>query len=177
MRLLLATALLGLTAWAQVQPAPLFASAYLAAFPGGTVHLAVVVDIEENWAIPAAEATIRGLAPTRLSLELPPGFLSAEVVYPAPKKKWLPFLKAHLDVYEGPVIFLVALTLAEDAPLGLQLVRIRLEYQACTATVCLLPEALDLSCLVAVVQKPPARRTSERDSHGFAGEGTVFQPI
>ncbi|MGB9861646.1 MAG: protein-disulfide reductase DsbD domain-containing protein [Candidatus Bipolaricaulaceae bacterium] len=154
MRASLAAFLLGVTALAQVQPPPLFATPYLAAFPGSTFHLAVVVEITEGWAIPAVNVTLKGLMPTELFVEPPSGLTCLEVIYPKPDKKWLDFAKTYVEVYTGQAIFLVAIHVEEDASPGIHLISLRLTYQACEARLCLLPETLEFMMPILIVPKP-----------------------
>jgi len=148
-----------LWAWAafpQVQIPPLFASPYLAAHPDSVFHIAIVAEILEGWAIPAADARISGILPTRISVEPAPGLVFGEVLYPQPQKKWLEFAKTYLEVYTSQVVFIIPVRVEKDAPLGLRTIHLRLEYQACEAKLCLLPEVLELTMAVFIFPKPAA---------------------
>jgi len=86
--LLLVTFLLwALAAFPQVQIPPLFATPYLAAHPESVFYIAIVAEILEGWAIPAADARGKGVLPTRISVESAPGLVFGEVLYPQPQKK------------------------------------------------------------------------------------------
>jgi len=155
--LLSATFLLwALAAFPQVQIPPLFATPYLAAHPESVFYIAIVAEILEGWAIPAADARGKGVLPTRISVEPAPGLVFGEVIYPQPQKKWLEFAKTYLEVYTGQVVFIVPVHVEKDAPLGLRTIHLRLEYQACEAKLCLLPEVLELTIAVFIFPKPGA---------------------
>jgi len=158
-------------AFPQIQVPPLFATPYVALYPDSAFYFAIVVDILEGWAIAAAHVTLKGLLPTKISVEPVPGLVFGEVLYPEPKKKWLEFAKTYLEVYTGQVIFVLPVYVEKDASPGLRTIHMRLEYQACEAKLCLLPDVVELTAFVFILPRPgasaslPASPRAQRAGH------------
>ncbi|MCS7240933.1 MAG: protein-disulfide reductase DsbD N-terminal domain-containing protein [Candidatus Bipolaricaulota bacterium] len=140
----------------RVQPEEVLTARALAAgFPGTTVYLALVLEIQEGWVIQAHTPTLAYLIPTVLVVEPVPGVQVGKVIYPEPVEKFFSFARARLAVYSGTVVFIVPLTIEADASPGLRVLRGRLQVQPCTDTYCLFPEEREIFLHLWVLAKVP----------------------
>lgn len=102
----------------------------------------VTLDIAEGFHVNAVDAQTHGLTPTQLQMRGTQG-VSIEVVYPEPIKRQFSFADQALSVYENQVK--LKATLRSTSPIAqATTVKLVLRYQACTATACLSPQAIEL---------------------------------
>jgi len=118
--------------------------------PGEEARLVARVTVDEGWHIQAHRPTFDYLIPTRLALDLPPGWEEPEVRYPEPKLWRFAFEETPLAVYEGEVWIEARVALPADLPLGTAQIGARLEYQACDDRQCLPPTEATASLELAV---------------------------
>lgn len=117
---------------------------------GGSFQIAVVMNIREGFHVNAREKSEEYLIATDLKAQLPSGFTGGEVVYPKGKLETFTFSKKPLNVYQGKVILLLPVNTLATAPLGEQLIPLKLRYQACSTELCLPPTTLQLDAAVNI---------------------------
>jgi uncharacterized protein YyaL (SSP411 family)/cytochrome c biogenesis protein CcdA len=142
-------------AFARAEPvtAEAFAS-HLEVAPGGTMHVAVHLGIDEKWHINSNEPIQDKLVPTTIDLENSPAFEVGNVQYAEGKMVNLAFSPEPLSVYEGTVLLDVPVTLSEAAAAGKHELILAVNVQACDDSTCLAPEKLRLS--IEIDAKPGA---------------------
>ncbi|HSM51438.1 MAG TPA: thioredoxin family protein, partial [Thermoanaerobaculia bacterium] len=118
--------------------------------PGEEARLVARGTIDEGWHIQAHRPTFDYLIPTRLALDLPPGWEEREVRYPEPKLWRFAFEETPLAVYEGEVRIEAVVALPADLPHGTARIGARLEYQACDDRQCLPPTEATASLELAI---------------------------
>ncbi|OQC41642.1 MAG: Thiol:disulfide interchange protein DsbD precursor [Acidobacteria bacterium ADurb.Bin051] len=111
-------------------------TAYL---PGEEARLVARVEIDAGWHIQAHRPTFDYLIPTRLELDLPPGWAAGEVRYPEPKLWSFAFEPTPLAVYEETIRIETVVTIPPGTPHGPVGIAARLAYQACDDRQCLPP--------------------------------------
>jgi thiol:disulfide interchange protein DsbD len=126
---------------------------------GGSLRVAMVLQIAEGYHLNANPPTLEFQIPTVLTPEPAPGIRWGDVRYPPGK----PFAAAWAEgakptVYEGRTVLVLEGTVAGDAPLGPTAVRLKLDYQGCDATTCFQPASREVETAVTVVgaNEPPA---------------------
>jgi thiol:disulfide interchange protein DsbD len=124
------------------------------AAPGGTVVLGVHFDIDPGWHLYWNGQNDSGMPP-ELELELPPGFETGQIQWPAPKR--------HVSegdildhVYERRVTLLVPLAVPTDAPIGTRVrIAVRGKWLVCSS-VCLPGEGQSTLELAIATTSAPA---------------------
>ncbi|HUU31162.1 MAG TPA: cytochrome c biogenesis protein CcdA, partial [Phycisphaerae bacterium] len=126
---------------------------------GGSLRVAVVLEVAEGYHLNANPPTLEFQIPTVLTPEPAPGIRWGDVRYPPGK----PFAAAWAEgakptVYEGRTVLVLEGTVAGDAPLGRRTIRLNLRYQGCDATTCFQPASREVETAVTVVgaNEPPA---------------------
>ncbi len=133
---------------------------------GGTIQVAITLDISHPWHVNAHEPGGEFAVPTELVINAPEGFSVTEIVYPRGHKKKLEFSEDELWLYEGKTSIGVALTVAADAPVGDARLTGTLTYQACDNEKCLLPESEDIAITISVT--PPTTAVDQNQPELFS---------
>jgi len=124
---------------------------------GGPAVIAVKVNIAADFHInPDAARSgpdwFPGQYPTTLTVVVPPaGIRAGRVQYPAPHPYEVAYAERAIDVYDGEVVLYVPLLIDADTPPGPLTLQLELEYQACDAQRCLIPDTLTLTAGAEVV--------------------------
>jgi len=132
----------------------------LTAAPGGTIDLAVRIAIDEGWHINSHRPLQKDLVATAVGLAKgSPGTLE-RVSYAPGRKVKLAFSPEALSVYEGTVRVRAAVRLGEKVKPGPLKLALTVTTQACTDSMCSLPEthALTVTLKVAPDAKPGEAR-------------------
>jgi thiol:disulfide interchange protein DsbD len=106
---------------------------------GGTVQIAIEIDISHPWHINAHELEDEYMVPTEIVFAPPEGMEVEGVVYPVAIEKKLSFSDEPLQLYEGTVYIGAVVKVYPDFPLGKTALRGTLTYQACDNEKCLVP--------------------------------------
>jgi thiol:disulfide interchange protein DsbD len=117
---------------------------------GGTVQIAVEVDIDHPWHINAHELTDEFLIPTEVVFETPEGIEIRGVVYPEAVEKKLGFSDELLKLFEGRVYIGAVAEVSPEFETGKTAIKGALTYQACDNEKCLMPETLKLNVPLTV---------------------------
>lgn len=125
--------------------------------PAGPLALAVVLDIRPGYHIVADAAQLRPMSdftpfPTRVRLsEAPAGVVAEPARFPAAVPFRAEFTDTPLMSFEGRAVAVVPLDLALPDPPPAELrVTVAVEYQACDAASCLMPQRLTLPAVLPV---------------------------
>lgn len=174
---------------AAAQPDPVTVRAEASAdrvAPGGRLVIAVTLDHEPHYHTwPAAPvgaepdvlpAEIAGFAiRTEISLVEPPAWGTAlPIQWPTPSPAPVPNLGAGegtIDVltYQGEAVAFVPILIDEGAPEGEATLRIKVVYQACDDTSCLMPQEETLSVATTIAAGASATGPDELADGAFAG--------
>jgi DsbC/DsbD-like thiol-disulfide interchange protein len=127
---------------------------------GDSVQLRIVAMIADGWHVNSHRPTLDFLVPTRLTLRLPNGVTSSDIIYPTAIRKTIPISDRPLELYEGDALFTATLHVEATVPAGSYRVRGRLDYQPCNATSCLAPTATDFEVELVVAAPSRGRRGS-----------------
>jgi thiol:disulfide interchange protein DsbD len=111
---------------------------------GGTVQIAVELEIVHPWHVNAHDLTDEFLIPTEIQFEAPEGIQIKGVVYPQAVEKKLGFSDAPLQLYEGTVYIGAVVEVSREFEPGKTAVTGALTYQACDNEKCLMPETLKI---------------------------------
>jgi thiol:disulfide interchange protein DsbD len=117
---------------------------------GGTVQIAVEIEIDPPWHINANELTDEFLIPTEIQFEPPQGIEIKGIVYPRSIEKKLAFSEVPLRLYEGTVYIGAVIEVSRDFEPGKTEIDGVLTYQACDDEKCLLPETVKVRIPVSV---------------------------
>lgn len=112
--------------------------------PGSTGRLAARVVIEEGWHTNSHEPTFEWLIPTDLTLILPEGWETPEIVYPQGAMKRFAFTEEPISVYEDEIAIVATFAVPAEAT-GPAPVSAKLRYQACDDRSCLPPVTTEAS--------------------------------
>jgi hypothetical protein len=118
---------------------------------GKEFQIAVVMKIREGFHVNARKKSAEYLIATDLKTDGAVGFKTGDVKYPEGELHTFSFSKTQLNVYEHTVILKMPVTVAADAPTGVQHIPLKLKYQACSNEVCLPPVTLPVDATIDVV--------------------------
>lgn len=125
--------------------------------PGDAVTLAVVLVIRDGYHVIADEAQVHGVRgfkplPTRVRLlEASHGILSERPRYPQASPLKAGFVEGSVMTFEGRTVIRVPIRLDDRTPTGTAAVKIGVDYQACGADFCEIPQKVVLEAALPVV--------------------------
>jgi thiol:disulfide interchange protein DsbD len=108
--------------------------------PGGTIGVAVKLELAPHWHINANKVNDEFLIPTSVIFEAPAGFEIRGPLYPAPVEKKLDFSEQPLLLYEKEAVVGALLVAPAKAEPGDVTAVATVTYQACDNEKCLAPE-------------------------------------
>jgi thiol:disulfide interchange protein DsbD len=120
---------------------------------GGTYPILLRFTIQKSWYIHGIKDEGDGLIPTALSFDESPGIKLGGLRFPEPEKKKLDYVEESTYVYSGEILVKATLAVNEAVPSREHVIKGKLYYQACSATVCLRPKNLLITIPVMVVPK------------------------
>jgi DsbC/DsbD-like thiol-disulfide interchange protein len=131
---------------------------------GTTFQAAVVLDIPRELHVNSNKPLGKFAIPTRVTVEAPRGFRVTPVTYPRGKVMTFPFApNERLAVYEGQTVMRFNVTVPANHPVGVERVRVVVNYQSCNDEVCFPPQKAELSLAIAVVDRnTPMNRVNTR---------------
>ncbi len=106
---------------------------------GGTLPIAVVLDINYPWHINANQLKSEYLIPTTITTTPPEGIEIRKIFYPKAVEKHLSFSDEPLALYEGEVVLGILIAVASDFPPGESRINATVTYQACDNEKCIAP--------------------------------------
>ena len=118
--------------------------------PGSRFHVAVIIDVSDEWHINAHVPSEDYLIPTELRFEDESGLKFSEIIYPSPVLKAFSFSDQKLSVYEGRAIIGARASVSEQPPTKELIIRCQLIYQACSHEMCLIPKEVEVNIPVEV---------------------------
>jgi thiol:disulfide interchange protein DsbD len=119
----------------------------------GTYPVLFRLKISKPWYIHGTKSEGEGLIPTRLSLQEFPGLKIGEIKFPAPEKKKFPYTSKPIEIYSGSLLVRATLAVSGAVPLGNQVIKGNLSYQACSSTLCLPPENVSVHLSTIIVPR------------------------
>lgn len=133
--------------------------AHATVHPGDMVLVVVDLTFPEGFHAwphePVVPPVFGGLEPipTDLSLTVPPGASVADIQWPEPTAVEVRYTGSPVELlsYTGRTVIHALVTLASDQPEGSALIRVKVSYQACDATVCYPPVERDVAVPLHVV--------------------------
>jgi len=108
--------------------------------PGGTIDLAVVLEMGLGWHINANKVNDEFLIPTEVSVDPPPGMTVRTIVYPRGAEKTLAFSEKPLRLYDGTAYIGVRLDVAAGTELVEDTLKVSVTFQPCDDEKCIAPE-------------------------------------
>jgi len=117
---------------------------------GGTVQIAVALEISAPWHLNGHELADEFLVPTAIEFETPEGLTIKGVVYPEAHEKKLGFSDVPLQLYEGTIYVGALVEVAREFEPGETAIRGTLTYQACDNEKCLMPETVKIRVPIIV---------------------------
>jgi thiol:disulfide interchange protein DsbD len=125
--------------------------------PAGPILLAVVLDIRPGYHVVADPAQLRPMGdfkpfPTRVRLnEAPDGVVAEPARFPPARPLKAEFAETPLMSFEGRTVVVVPLALSLPAPAPAEVrLALAVEYQACAAAYCLMPQRLVVQAALPV---------------------------
>jgi len=117
---------------------------------GERFRIAAIADVDPGWHIQSHTPSFDYLIPTALTLELPDGWVEAEIEYP-PHELWTSqFEDEPLAVYDGRVRILAASTVPAGWGGTAAEIAARLRYQACDDRQCLPPREATATVILPI---------------------------
>lgn len=156
--MLLCLTLLGLTFTAQAAEEPPTVTAQvvhsLSAYAPGAGHTLVLrLNIRPGYHINAQTPAEPDVYPTKLTWQPNANLSFAPVVFPRPRTYKPSFSDKPMEVYDGQLDLRLNLTVAATAAPGPQVVKAKLDFQACDDQTCLMPETLEVPVTITVAAK------------------------
>ena len=134
--------------------------------PGGTVRLAVILDIIDPWHINAHKPTYDYLIGTTLELESREGIIVADLRFPKGKSMKFGFAEKPIDVYEHRAIIFADLKVSGRLTSGVDTLRGLVTVQACNNEVCLAPSRVSIAVPLTVSEGPATAMDLNADIFG-----------
>jgi thiol:disulfide interchange protein DsbD len=119
----------------------------------GTYPVLFRLKISKPWYIHGTKSEGEGLIATRLSFQEFPGVKIGETKFPAPQKKKFPYTSKPIEIYAGSILVKATLAVSGAVPLGNQVIKGNLSYQACSSTLCLPPENVSVHLSTIIVPR------------------------
>ena len=119
----------------------------------GTYPVLFRLKISKPWYIHGTKSEGEGLIPTLLSFQEFPGLKIVETKFPAPQKKKFPYTSKPIEIYSGSLLVRATLAVSDAGPLGNQVIKGNLSYQACSSTLCLPPENVSVHLSTIIVPR------------------------
>ncbi len=128
----------------------------------GTYPILFRLKISKPWYIHGTKSEGEGLIPTLLSFQEFPGPKIVEIKFPAPEKKKFPYTSKPIEIYSGSILVRATLAVSGAVPLGNQVLKGNLSYQACSSTLCLPPENVSVHLSTIIVPRgTPAKALNQ----------------
>ncbi len=163
---------------------PVTVKAYIgfsSATQGGSLPIAVELDIDGLWHINAHKVNDEYLIPTEISVEAPEGIAVQEIVYPKAVEKRLSFSEEKLALYDGVVYIGFLITVDGAFPAGDTSIVATVTYQACDNEKCIAPESKRLTIPIRISTPSEAvdvTNTTIFEKIAFgAGSGTTASSV
>ncbi|HEX5706367.1 MAG TPA: protein-disulfide reductase DsbD domain-containing protein [Pyrinomonadaceae bacterium] len=118
---------------------------------GRTLQAAVVMDIPRGLHVNSNRPLSRYTVATVVRVTAPRGVKVSPVRYPRAVVRKFEFSEERLAVYEGRAVMRFNLTFPENFPEGVARLRVVVNYQACSDTVCFQPDRKDMTLPIGVV--------------------------
>jgi len=116
----------------------------LSAGPGGSLELAVMLDIDDGWHLYGKNPDADFLVPSTVMVEPAERLSIGEIDEPEPHRMTDPILKQELNTYTGRIRFHVPVTVHTDAEVGSATLTLSVKTQACDDSRCLPPQTTTL---------------------------------
>jgi thiol:disulfide interchange protein DsbD len=120
-------------------------------YPGGTIEVAVVAHITENWHIHGPDPDLVLLIPAKMLFEETENIKILNTYYPEAELKKYDYWDDELEVYLENVTFGILVEISEAMPLGNQKIEGSFKYQACDDTSCRPPKTIPFEACFEVV--------------------------
>ena len=124
--------------------------------PGGSLRVAVAIDIDDGWHLYGENPEAGFLIPTTVAVESAGRFTVGEIKIPAAHRAMDPILKQMLNTYTGRVWFHVPVAVSTDAMPGAVTLTLDVKTQACDASRCLQPQTTTLRIPLQIDPDAPA---------------------
>jgi len=112
---------------------------------GGSVQVAVVLDVDEGYHINSNRPAEKYLIATALKIERTAGLTTTPVIYPKAKLQRFEFSQKPLSVFEGKAVLKLTARALASLATGSQALKGKLTVQACNNQQCLRPQTIDVS--------------------------------
>ena len=118
---------------------------------GGTVQIAVQLNINEGWHVNSHTPTFDYLIGTTFEIQSQEGIILSDVQYPKGDLVSLSFAEQPLDVYEGTTTIFASLRISDKLNHGMDTVKGSVTVQACNNQICLAPSTLEIDIPLQIV--------------------------
>ena len=146
------------------------------AHAGGTVRLALRVQLPEGLHAQSNKPRDPSLIPTTLTFDAPAGMTVTEVVFPAPTDFTLQGSDQPLSVFARDFVIGVQLAVARDLAPGPHALPARIRYQVCNDSVCFRPVTADVRWDLQVVPRSDTLTREHADVFARIAFGTGQPP-
>jgi len=123
---------------------------------GGTVRIALELDIRSPWHVNAHKLDDEYLVPTTVAFTPPEGVKITRVIYPAGHRKKLEISDSEMNLYDGTVWIGAVVSVAPEVKLGSLTIPANVTYQACDNHKCLMPTSKKVYVALTVSKKHEA---------------------
>ena len=117
---------------------------------GGTVQIAVAIDVDEGYHINSNRPAEKYLIPTSLKFDRIDGITTSPIVYPKAKLQKFEFSQKPLSVFEGKTTLKLTARALQSLSPGAQNLKGKLTVQACNNQQCLRPQTVDVSIALQI---------------------------
>ncbi|NCO69704.1 MAG: hypothetical protein GW878_04165, partial [Acidobacteria bacterium] len=131
----------------------------------GAATARVTITVQSGWHVNSNRPLDEFLIPTRVELDLPPGWRAEPAAFPPHREVRLKFSDGPVAVFEGIFAVRIGVTIPPNGPRP-AMVRGRVEAQACNDAMCMPPEEVtfELALVGATIASAPAALPSAHES-------------
>jgi thioredoxin:protein disulfide reductase len=117
----------------------------------------------DGWFIHADSEGSGEIIPTVLAFEGNPYIKVKDIKFPAPQKKKFEYLSDPIEVFPGEISVKADVAVSKDAPMGMQTIKGRLSYQACSVNSCRPPETIPVEWSLTIVPLNTSLKSINKD--------------
>ena len=133
-------------------------------YPAGGVYPVILsVEIKRPWYIHSTGKGTDYLIPTVLSFYEQPWIKIDHIRFPPPERKRFDYLDQEIELYSGKIFVRAEIVISKNAPVGRQVIKGRLSFQACSSASCLPPEDVPVKICIDVAAHGTGARLKNRE--------------
>jgi thioredoxin:protein disulfide reductase len=130
---------------------------------GETYPVLFRLKILDGWFIHSDSNGTGEIIPTVLTFEDGNYIKVSDIKFPTPQKKKFEYLSDPIEIFPGEILAQADVAVSKDATLGMQTIKGRLSYQACSVNACRPPETIPVEWSLTIVSLDTSLKSINKD--------------